>query len=118
MAAKHTQSVPEHVKATAEQIWLAGIGALTLARTEGSKMFETLVDLGKRVEKAIPSPADAAQTATNTATAWFANMQEAVDAQVTSALQRAGIPTRAEVEQLTKRIEQLTAAIEALKARK
>ena len=57
VAAKHIESVPEQVKATAEQIWLAGMGALTLARTEGSKMFETLVDLGKQVEKAIPSPA-------------------------------------------------------------
>ena len=118
MAAKHVDSMPQQVKQTVEQIWLAGMGAFTLARTEGSKMFDTLVDLGKQVEKAIPSPADAAQSASNAATTWFATAQDVVDAQVTAALQRAGIPTRAEIEQLTKRIEQLTAAIEALKARK
>lgn len=118
MVAKRVESMPQQVKETAEQIWLAGMGALTLACTEGGKMFETLVELGKQVEKAIPSPADAAQTATTTAAAWFGTVQHVVDAQVTAALQRAGIPTRAEIEQLTRRIEQLTAAIEALKARK
>lgn len=111
-------SMPQHVKETAEQIWLAGMGALTLARTEGSRMFETLVDLGKQVEKAMPSPAEAAQAATKTAGEWFGNVQDLVDVRVTAALQRAGIPTRSEIEQLTARIEQLTASIESLKARK
>jgi poly(hydroxyalkanoate) granule-associated protein len=118
VAAKHVESVPQQVKETIEQIWLAGMGAYTLARTEGNKMFESLVDLGKQVEKAIPSPADAAQSATNAAATWFGTVQDVVDAQVTAALQRAGIPTRTEIEQLTKRIEQLTARSRSLKARK
>ncbi len=118
MVAKHFDSMPQQVKDTAEQIWLAGVGALTLARTEGSKMFETLVDVGKQVEKALPSPAAAAHVATKTATEWIGSVQELVDAQVTAALKRAGIPTRSEMEKLTARIEQLTASIESLKARK
>lgn len=118
MVAKHADSVPQQVKETAEQIWLAGVGALTLARTEGTKMFDTLVGVGRQVEKALPSPAGAAQVASKTAAEWIGGVQGLVDAQVTAALKRAGIPTRIEIEKLTMRIEQLTASIEALKARK
>jgi poly(hydroxyalkanoate) granule-associated protein len=115
---KHADSIPQQVKDTAEQIWLAGVGALTLARTEGSKMFDTLVDVGKQVEKILPSPVAAAQAAKHTATEWIGGVQGLVDAQVKAALKRAGIPTRSEIEKLTARVEQLTASIESLKARK
>ncbi len=41
---------PEEIKASAQRIWLAGLGALTMAEEEGSKLFRNLVDRGAAFE--------------------------------------------------------------------
>jgi len=42
------------IRESANQIWLAGLGAFSKAQQEGSKMFEALVAEGERVQE----PAD------------------------------------------------------------
>jgi polyhydroxyalkanoate synthesis regulator phasin len=45
-------------------------------------------------------------------------VQVVIDAQVSHALHRLGVPTRQEIADLTKRIEKLTASIDALKVKR
>jgi poly(hydroxyalkanoate) granule-associated protein len=117
--------IPADVKDAAQKVWFAGLGALAMAQEESGKLFNMLVERGAEVEKAGLAPVatvkeTAKETAKGTASvaedAWK-KIQATLDAQVTAALHRLGVPTRDEIGTLTKRIEQLTASIEALKAR-
>ena len=45
------------IRESANQIWLAGLGAFSKAQQEGTKMFETLVEEGEnaaRLERSYP----------------------------------------------------------------
>lgn len=113
--------IPADVKDTAQKVWFAGLGALAMAQEESGKLFNMLVERGAEVEKAGLAPvATVKETAKGTAGVaedTWKRIQATLDAQVTAALHRLGVPTRDEIGTLTARIEQLTASIEALKAR-
>jgi poly(hydroxyalkanoate) granule-associated protein len=109
--------VPHELVDAAQKMWLAGLGVVTLAQEEGGKLFDTLIDAGKQVEKAMPSPSAALKGASESAEQVWAKFQELIDAQITAALHRLGVPTKDEIDRLTHRIEQLTESIEALRAR-
>ena len=42
---------PEEIKANAEKVWMAGLGALATAEEEGGKLFRGLVKKGESFEK-------------------------------------------------------------------
>ena len=46
------------VKDSAQQIWLAGLGAFSKAQEEGSKVFETLVKEGLSIQRKTQSVAE------------------------------------------------------------
>ena len=46
------------VKESAQQIWLAGLGAFSKAQEEGGKVFETLVKEGMTIQKRTQSAAE------------------------------------------------------------
>ena len=50
MATKKKESVPDEFRKSAHRIWLAGLGALSAAEEEGSKLFHMLVDRGTEYE--------------------------------------------------------------------
>jgi len=110
--------VPLELVDAAQKMWLAGLGVVTLAQEEGGKLFDTLIDAGRQVEKAMPSPAAALKGASEGAEQVWTKFQELIDAQITAALHRLGVPTKEEIDRLTQRIEQLTESIEALRARR
>lgn len=118
------------VKKSANKIWLAGLGAFALAEEEGGKVFRSLVRKGEALEEKgkeqfeglrerVEEAADAARSrATEVAgevekragKAWQkveGNLDEAVGA----ALGKVGVPTRAEISRLTRRIEELTSLV-------
>jgi poly(hydroxyalkanoate) granule-associated protein len=111
------KEAPTDLIESAQQIWLAGLGVLTLAQEESGKLFHALVDAGKQIEKVMPSPVDALRTASESAESYWKKVQHLIDQQITAALHRFGVPTKDEIDRLTRRIEQLTASIEALRAR-
>ena len=111
------REAPVDFVGSAQHVWHAGVGVLTLAQDEGGKLFDTLVDAGKQVEKALPSPVVALRDATATAEAYWKKVQRMIDQQIALALHRLGVPTKDEIDKLTRRIEQLTASIEALRLR-
>ena len=44
------RSVADDFKATARKVWLAGLGALSVAEAEGTKVFNKLVEQGEQFE--------------------------------------------------------------------
>lgn len=117
------------LKDAAQSVWLAGLGALSAAEEEGSKLFKKLVARGQQFEeKNRPWVEEAAQRArvrfeegAEAAKSKLGTVVEdaskAVDDQVTSTLERLGVPSKDEIHRLAKRVEDLTAKLEALSAK-
>jgi len=109
------------LRESAEQVWLAGLGALATAEDEGGKAFKRLVKKGERYQKTINKPVgDAKKKVEGTvknvrgrAGKTWKKVEDAFDQQVTAALHRLGVPTRGEIADLTLRVEKLTRKLEA-----
>jgi poly(hydroxyalkanoate) granule-associated protein len=129
-----TKSWQDEVRESAHKIWLAGLGALAVAEQEGSKLFNELVQQGERyeeqtkqrtrevVEGAQSVAGDAAERARKVADSARQAAQElwgragsGVDESVARALQKVGVPTRDEIAALSRRVEELTRAVERLR---
>jgi len=117
------RNTQEELKDSVHRIWLAGLGALAAAEEEGSKLFSKLVDRGRDVESKgkvevdkvgdkVRSEVDKAKAKAESA---FENWGEKFDEKLTSALHRLGVPTRDEIHNLTRRVEELNSKVENLK---
>lgn len=111
----------ESVVGSVRHIWLAGLGAASVAREEGSKMFDTLVQRGEEVEKKGGSPVEKMKESfkevTDRASSTWDNVSQKFDAQVAASLHRIGVPTRDEIATLTRRVDALIASVDKLRAR-
>jgi poly(hydroxyalkanoate) granule-associated protein len=101
----------ETLQGSVEQVWLAGLGALALTEEEGSKFFHSLVKKGEVVEKKskarLENVVDVAKKVPATA---ISTIERRTDETFQQVMQRLGIPTRKDIDLLTRRIEKLTAA--------
>lgn len=109
------------IRESAQQIWLAGLGAFALAQEQGGKLFLALVKKGHDVEKVnkgrIEKAVSRVERARDDAGKALARLRLPVDFGVTTALHRIGVPTRGEILTLTKRVEELTRSVERAKAK-
>ncbi len=120
MIRERAKEMQTGVTESANKIWLAGLGALAVAQEEGGKLFATLVKRGRQYESKVGMPAmnlGVIHDTRDKATAAFEKLGKGMDAQVTAALHRLGVPTRDEISMLSKRVEMLTASVEKLKTR-
>ncbi|SEK95187.1 poly(hydroxyalkanoate) granule-associated protein [Pseudoxanthomonas sp. GM95] len=100
---------------SAQQIWLAGVGAFGRAQTEGTRMFDTLVKEGARVERSAGTRAGKARasldekihSARAKAGETFGKVDQAFRSKVQGALKSLEVPTRRELGALIERIEAL-----------
>jgi poly(hydroxyalkanoate) granule-associated protein len=122
MDVKDYADVPGDLAGAARKIWFAGLGAVALAQQEGGKLLASLVSVGEQVEKdmksAVGSQVDSIGNAAADVEGVWRKMQSGFDAQVGSALRRLGVPTRDEIAELGRRVDALTASIDALKPRR
>jgi poly(hydroxyalkanoate) granule-associated protein len=114
------------VKASAQQIWLAGLGAFAKAQEEGGKVFEALVKEGKGIQKRTRAMAEetlgevtgrvgrVAGGVSKQATHSWDRLEQVFEDRVARALNSLGVPTHAEVQALIARVETLTASVQAL----
>jgi len=117
------------VRDSAQQIWLAGLGAFSKAQEEGAKVFEALVKEGKGLEAKTRKMTEsrmtevsdqvnkAAQSATTKANAAWDKLEQVFEDRVARALNRLGVPTNNDIQTLTKKVAELNLAVNALRAK-
>ena len=103
------------VKDSAQQIWLAGLGAFAKAQEEGTKVFDALVKEGETIQKQTKKAADEkmAQVAGKAAGTWD-RLEQVFEDRVARALSSLGVPTKKEIDKLSKRVAELTAVVQKL----
>ena len=107
------------VKDSAQQIWLAGLGAFSKAQEEGSKVFDALVKEGLSIQRKTQAVAEEKITE---ATSKMSNMASDIQSKagnrwdklenifeerVAKALGKLGVPSAKEVNALATRVDQL-----------
>ena len=126
--AKTVQKVQELplIRSSAHQIWLAGLGALSVAEDETGKLFKTLVKRGKTFELTAKDRVDEMRgkldqqfdemkerfDVKKAASSTMDRIGDGFDESMTQMLHRLGLPTKREIEGLSKRVERLTKTLE------
>ncbi len=87
------------VRDSANQIWLAGLGAFATAQKEGTKIFEALVKEG---ESAQHRAAKAAEES-------WGKLEKVFEDRVGRALHTFSVPTKKDIDTLSHRVAELTA---------
>ena len=110
------------VKDSAQQIWLAGLGAFAKAQEEGGKVFEALVKEGTSIQRKTQSAAEEkiseatskmasmAGDISSRASGQWGKLEDIFEERVSKALGKLGVPTAKSVEALVARIEALEKA--------
>lgn len=106
---------------SAQQIWMAGVGAFTRAQGEGSKLFEALVNEGMNIEKTtrklaggrVEAVRDAMEgrvgAVRGRASDTWDRLEKVFEDRVQRALNRLGVPGRDDIAELTARVDALAA---------
>jgi poly(hydroxyalkanoate) granule-associated protein len=103
------------VKESAQQIWLAGLGAFAKAQEEGNKVFDALVKEGETIQSKTRKMTDEkiAQVAGRAAGTWD-RLEQVFEDRVARSLGSLGVPSKKDIEKLSKRVADLTAVVQAL----
>ncbi|GHH54410.1 MULTISPECIES: phasin family protein [Gammaproteobacteria] len=110
---------------SAEQVWLAGLGAFGRAQSEGSRLFESLVKEGatyqregkRRAESGADAMRDQVEAGLGQARESWHRLGKAFDERVKGVLHALQVPDRAEVENLRAEVESLKAQLHAAQVR-
>lgn len=125
MATQDDDKSTDRIKDSAQQIWLAGLGAFAKMQEEGSKAFEALVKDGTGMQKKTQQAAEETLAQAQTRMAGFASefgtkaaggwgkLENIFEDRVARALEKLGMPSAAEVAALQARIEALEAQLNA-----
>lgn len=101
------------MRESVEQVWLAGLGALALTEEEGSKFFRALVKKGEGIEKRSRARlSDTMQAARSAPSNTLSKLERQVDTTLENVMHRLGVPTRTEINSLSRRIEGLAQSME------
>ena len=103
------------VMSSAQQIWLAGLGAFARAQAEGGKMFDSLVKEGAAVQ-ARTGKAASAQVArlSKNATGTWDKLEQVFEDRVAKSLNRLGVPSYGDIQALSKHVNELNANVRLL----
>jgi len=117
------------VKDSAQQIWLAGLGAFAKAQEEGSKVFDALVKEGMSIQRKTQAAAEeklseaTARMATmatglsSKATGQWDKLENIFEERVSRALKKLGVPSSKDIDELIARIEELNRNVARLSAK-
>lgn len=107
------------VKDSAQQIWLAGLGAFSKAQEEGGKVFEALVKEGLSIQRKTQAAAEekiseATSRVTNMASdigskaqGQWDKLENIFEDRVAKALSKLGVPSARDLEALSARVDAL-----------
>jgi poly(hydroxyalkanoate) granule-associated protein len=107
------------VKDSAQQIWLAGLGAFVKAQAEGMKAFNNLVKEGETLQSRTSKVASAkvAEAAAKASGTWD-KLEQVFEDRVARSLSSLGVPTKKDIETLSRRVAELTEVVQALNGEK
>ncbi|KFC71573.1 phasin family protein [Massilia sp. LC238] len=120
------EALARAVRASAQQIWQAGLGAFAKAQEagEGGRSFTRLVRDGsvlakraREVEQASGTVARAAERATRRSSGSWGKLEQVFEERVARALATIGVPAASEVEALRRRVDELEMMLAELSAR-
>lgn len=124
------EGLSRSIMESAQQIWQAGMGAFGRAQHEGSKLFENLVKEGISLEKQTRQLAtgkvdvvrgvvekNVEQVKERAADTWD-RLEKVFEERVQRALNRLGVPSKEDLQGLSKRVDQLNAELRKLSGAK
>ncbi len=102
------------IKESAQQIWLAGLGAYSKAQEEGGKMFDSLVKEGEAIQARTCKAAQVkvGELAAKASGNWD-KLEQVFEDRVAQALHGLGVPTKKDIDTLSKRVAELVAKMNA-----
>ena len=122
-AASSTDGLGRTLSESAQQIWLAGMGAFGRAQSEGTRLFDGLVKEGLNLEqtarKLAGGQADAVRDAVESkvghareraADTWD-RLERVFEDRVQRAMNKLGVPGREDLNELSRRVDALTAQL-------
>jgi poly(hydroxyalkanoate) granule-associated protein len=124
--AKSNAQFANTVKESAQQIWLAGLGAFSKAQEEGGKVFEALVKEGVTIQRKTQSAAEEkiteatskmatmANDITSKATGQWDKLETIFEERVSRALKKLGVPSHKDIDALAARVEELNRSVSKL----
>jgi poly(hydroxyalkanoate) granule-associated protein len=114
------------VKDSAQQIWLAGMGAFSKAQAEGGKVFEALVKEGLSLQQKTQGIAEdkisevtgrmtgmASEVQARAGQHWD-KLESIFEERTAKALNKLGVPSAKDIDALMKRIDELSAQVAKL----
>lgn len=110
------------IRTSAQQIWLAGLGAFAKAQDEGSKVFDKLVREGSALEQVTQGKVsetfakmnEASSALGKRASQTWDKLEAVFENRVERSLASLGAPTARDFQALGERIERLERAVDAL----
>lgn len=125
-AQKASPQLSSAVKDSAQQIWLAGLGAFSKAQEEGSKVFDSLVKEGlaiqrktqaaaeEKISEATSRMSDMASDIQSKAGNRWDKLENIFEERVAKALGKLGVPSARDVSALTERVDLLDQQVSKL----
>lgn len=109
-------------KARARDVWLAGLGALSVMEEEGTRVFKNLVEKGVAFEKERKERAgdlmdeisESYSKAGEQVQKRFGKTGKTVEEKIRASLSKMGIPTRSDIHELGQRVDRLAVKLESL----
>jgi len=117
---KSNAQLSSTVKDSAQQIWLAGLGAFSKAQEEGGKVFEALVKEGLTIQRKTQAAAEEKITEATSRVTSMANdigsraqgqwdkLENIFEDRVAKALSKLGVPSARDLQALTARVDALS----------
>lgn len=106
------ENAAEGVRDSAQKIWLAGLGAFERAKSEGPKMFDTLVEQGKGLRERAAEAADQAlktvREQAGEAQGRWDKLEQVFEDRVSRTLHKLGVVTASEVGELSRQVDELS----------
>jgi poly(hydroxyalkanoate) granule-associated protein len=124
---KSSAQLANTVKESAQQIWLAGLGAFSKAQEEGGKVFEALVKEGVGLQRKTQAAAEGKFSEASTrmssmatdlsskAAGQWDKLESIFEERVSRALKKLGVPTSRDIDALVERVEELNRTVAALR---
>ncbi|UOD28148.1 phasin family protein [Massilia violaceinigra] len=125
-AVEDDSQLADAVRASAHQIWQAGLGAFAKAQEEGSRVFSKLVQEGNDLQKRTRSMAEdkaggvaegaasVAELVARQASGSWDKMEQVFEDRVTRALAGMGVPTQEQFKALALQVEELSRQVAEL----